>query len=139
MNVKVRDLMHAQVVTVQPHHSVDHVRSLLERHRIHAVPVVDAEGRAVGIVSSSDLVRGAKEGAPVSQIMTEKVYVVPAYDDVHVAARIMRNHQIHRVVVTDEQRVVGILSAFDLLQLVEDHRFVMKNPPTPPGRKARRA
>ena len=33
--------------------------------------------------------------------------------------------------VTHEQRVVGLLSAFDLLKLVEDHRFAMKNPPTP--------
>ena len=36
-----------------------------------------------------------------------------------------------RVVVTDERKVVGILSAFDLLKLVEDHRFQMKQAPTP--------
>jgi CBS domain-containing protein len=67
--------------------------------------------------------------------MTEKVYTVPKYDDVSVAARIMRNHQIHRVVVTHEQKVVGVISAFDLLQLVESHRYVAKNPPSESGRK----
>lgn len=46
----------------------------------------------------------------------------------------MRNHEIHRVVVTHEHRVVGVLSAFDLLELVEDHRFVTSNAPTVPGR-----
>jgi CBS domain-containing protein len=135
VNVKVGDLMRAQVVTVQPHQTVDQARALLERHHIHAVPVVDTEGRPVGIVSTSDLLGDAKGGAPVSQVMTEKVYTVPAYDDVSVAARVMRNHQIHRVVVTDEQKIVGILSAFDLLQLVEDHRFAMKAAPTPSSRK----
>lgn len=135
MNVKVKDLMRAQVVTAQPHHTVEHVRGLIERNKIHAVPIVDAEGRPVGIVSLTDLVAGAKEGAPVSSIMTEKVYSVPAYDDVSTAARVMRNHQIHRVVVTEEQKVVGILSAFDLLQLVEGHRFVAKNAPTQSERK----
>ena len=135
MNVKVSDLMRAQVVTVQPHQTVDQVRALLEGHHIHAVPVVDTDGRPVGIVSTSDLLGDVKGGAPVSQVMTGKVYTVPAYDDVHVAARVMRNHQIHRVVVTDEQKIVGILSAFDLLQLVEDHRFTMKGAPTPSSRK----
>ncbi len=52
-----------------------------------------------------------------------------------IAARIMRNHGIHRVVVTHEHKVVGMLSAFDLLKLVEDHRYVAKNPPTPSKRK----
>jgi CBS domain-containing protein len=135
VNVKVRDLMRARVVTAQPHHTVDHVRGLLERNRIHAVPIVDGEGRLLGIVSSTDLVAGTKDATPVSHVMTEKVYAVPAYDDVSVAARVMRNHEIHRVVVTDEQQVVGVLSAFDLLRLVEERRFVMKSPPTRSQRK----
>jgi signal-transduction protein with cAMP-binding, CBS, and nucleotidyltransferase domain len=47
----------------------------------------------------------------------------------------MRNHGIHRVVVTHEQKVVGVLSSFDLLTLVEDRRWVAKNPPTESQRK----
>jgi len=60
---------------------------------------------------------------------------VTKYDDVSTAARVMRNHKIHRVVVTHEQKVVGVISAFDLLKLVEDHRFVAKNAPTPSKRR----
>lgn len=135
MNVKVRDLMRKQVVTAQPHHTVEHVRGLLGRSRIHAVPVVDTEGGLVGIVSTTDLLAVEKGGTPVRQIMTEKVYTVPAYDDVAVAARVMRNRQVHRVVVTEEKKVVGVLSAFDLLALVEGRRFVAKNAPTPSARK----
>ena len=90
-------------------------------------------------MTSSDLVAEAKAGSPVSTLMTEKVYSVPRYEDVHVAARVMRNHRIHHVIVTHEQKVVGILSSFDLLRLVEDHRFVMKNPPTPKRRGQRRS
>jgi signal-transduction protein with cAMP-binding, CBS, and nucleotidyltransferase domain len=41
----------------------------------------------------------------------------------------MRNHKIHHLIVTHEQKVVGILSAFDLLKLVENHRFIDKNAP----------
>ncbi len=135
MNVKVHELMSESVVATQPHKSVEHVRKLLEHHKVSAIPVVDGEGSPVGIVSSTDLAAELKPNAPVSTIMTEKVYTVPKYDDVSVAARIMRNHKIHRVVVTHEQKVVGILSAFDLLAVVEGRRFVAKNAPTPSKRK----
>ena len=130
MNVKVHDLMTESVITTQPHRTIDHVRALIERNQVGAIPVVDTDGRPVGIISATDLVGEHNGNSPVSTIMTEKVYVVPEYDDLSTAARVMRNHKIHRVVVTHEQKVVGVLSAFDLLRVVEDHRFVVKNPPT---------
>ena len=138
MNVKIKDLMVERVITAQPHHTVEHVRGLMERNRISAVPVIGADGEAVGIVTATDLVAELKNGTPVSQIMTERVYRVPAYNDVHVAARVMRNHRIHHVVVTHEQEVVGIISSFDLLKLVEDRRFVSKDAPGTSPRKGSR-
>lgn len=135
MNTKVEELMSVSVVIAEPHQSTEHVRQLLERNGISSVPVVDSDGQPVGIVSATDLAHDLKPGAPISAIMTQKVYVVPKYEDVSIAARIMRNHNIHHVVVTHEKKVVGVLSAFDLLKLVEDHRYVAKNPPTKSSRK----
>lgn len=135
MSIKVEELMTKSVITAEPHQSIEHVRNMLEKNSISAVPVVDSDGHPVGIVSSTDLVHDLKPGAPISQIMTEKVYTVPMYDDTSIAARVMRNHNIHRVVVTHEKKVVGVLSAFDLLKLVEGHRYVAKNAPTPSKRK----
>jgi CBS domain-containing protein len=138
MNVKVDELMTAQVVTTEPHATVEHVRGILERNRIGAIPVIDGDGTPIGIVSLTDLLPTIAPGSPVSRIMTEKVYTVPRYDDVSTAARVMRNHKIHRVVVTHEQKVVGMLSAFDLLRLVEEHRYIEKNPPTESTRKGQK-
>jgi CBS domain-containing protein len=136
MSTKVYELMTASVVTTEPHRSVDHVRAVLDRNKLTAIPVVDTDGHPVGIVSATDLLPPLNGGSPISKIMTEKVYTVPKYDDVSTAARIMRNHRIHRVVVTHEQKVVGVLSSFDLLELVEEHRFVAKNPPTRSKRRS---
>ena len=61
---------------------------------------------------------------------------MPAYNDVSAAARVMRKHRIHHVVVTHEKSVVGIISSLDLLKLVEGHRFTAKKAPAP--RKARK-
>ena len=137
MNVKVSELMTESVVTTRPHKSIEHVRAILERNELSAVPVVDSDQQPVGIVSATDLLPNLKPNSPISSIMTEKVYTVPKYDDVSTAARVMRNHKIHRVVVTHEQRVVGVLSSFDLLELVEGHRFVAKNPPSESKRHSR--
>lgn len=136
MNTKVAELMSESVVTSEPHQSVEHVRQLLDRNGISSVPVVNSDGQPVGVISATDLARDLKAGSPISKIMTEKVYVVPKYEDVSIAARVMRNHKIHHVVVTHEKKVVGILSAFDLLKLVEGHRYVAKNPPTKSSRKS---
>jgi len=129
MNVKINDLMTTRVITAQPHHTIDHLRGLMERNQVHAVPVIGPEGEALGIVSSADLVGELKSQTPASQIMSKRVHTVPAYSDIHVAARVMRKHHIHHLVVTHEKSVVGIISSFDLLKLVEDRRFVAKNPP----------
>ncbi|MGI9627821.1 MAG: CBS domain-containing protein [Longimicrobiales bacterium] len=131
MSIKIADVMHESVVTTVPHKSLGHVRDVMSRNKISSVPVVDSDNEVVGIVTTSDLAKGHDEGTPVSQILGDHVYTVPAYNPVHIAARIMRNHHIHHVVVTHEQKVVGIVSSFDLLKLVDDHQFVMKNRSTP--------
>jgi CBS domain-containing protein len=135
MNAKISDLMTESVVTTEPHVTVEHARGMMQRNKIGAIPVVDSEGQPVGIVSLTDLSPDLKDNSPISRIMTEKVYTVPQYDDVSIAARIMRNHKIHRVVVTHEHKVVGVVSAFDLLEVVEGHRWVPKNPPSESTRK----
>ena len=137
MNIKIADLMVAHLVTTQPHKSLGHVKDIMQKNGISSVPVVDTDNHPVGIVTSNDLSRGLKDTTPVSQILPEHVICVPAYNDISVAAKVMRKHNIHHVLVTHEKELVGIISSFDLLQLLDDHKFTMKNPPTPSKKKSR--
>ncbi len=127
MTVKISDLMSKRVISAQPHHTIERVRAMMTKNRILAVPIVNSEGEPVGIVTSSDLMNGHNDQSPVNKVMTEQVYKLPAYNNVDVAARVMRKHKIHHVVVTHEQEVVGIISSFDLLELVENRRFEAKS------------
>ena len=135
MNVKVEDLMVKSVVTTMPHKSIGHAQSIMSKNNIKSVPVVDGDNEIKGIITSTDLLEDHSNSSPVSTVMHTKVYTIPAYSDVTIAARMMRNHGINHLVVAEEQKIVGVLSAHDLLKLVEDHRFVMKNPPTPSKKK----
>jgi CBS domain-containing protein len=129
MNAKVADLMSEKVMSATPHQMVGHVREVMQMHSSSCMPVVDPDGAPIGIVTSTDVLKVENDGTSISGIMTKKIYSVPQYGDVSLAARIMRNHRIHHVLVTHEGQLIGIISSFDLLRLVEDHRFVMKNAP----------
>ena len=131
MTVKIADLMARRVVTSTPHQTVGHVRDMMARNQVHSIPIVGPENEPLGIVTTTDLARRVKDTSPVSRIMTRDIVVVPAYNDVSVAARVMRKHKIHHVIVTHEKQVVGLISSFDLLKLIEGKRFVMSNAPTP--------
>lgn len=138
--MKIQDIMTGNVVTAKRHHTVAQVKASLRRRKIGSLPVVDDDNHAIGIVSSLDLLDDVSKDSPVSQIMTKPVYTIPQYSDVHIAARMMRNHKIHHLIVTHEKEVVGIISSFDLLKLVEKHRFVEKTitaPRRPSGKRAK--
>ena len=138
MNIKVQDLMTTGVVTAQPHQTVETLKGKMIKHSIRMIPVVSSDNEPVGVVSVSDLVSTGKEGTPISHIMTDKVYTVPEYEDASIAARIMRNHKSHHLIVTNTKHVIGVIISFDLLKLVDDHRFVIKNPPSPNKGKGKR-
>lgn len=139
MTVKIADLMAKRVISATPHQSVAHVRKLLERNKVHAVPVVGPDMEAVGIVSSTDLARRLKDETPIRRVMSTEVKTIPAYNPISAAARAMRRGKIHHLVVTHEKQVIGMLSSFDLLKLVEDKRYTAKNVAKKDAKSGRKA
>lgn len=129
MNVRVADLMISPVMTATRHQKFGHIKKVLREHQASCMPVVDSDDRPIGIVTARDLLEDRPDEVPISELMSDEVFTVAQYSDASLAARIMRNHHIHHVVVTHEQKVVGVISSYDLLKLVEDHRFTMKNAP----------
>lgn len=138
MNVTVGELMTSGPMTLTRHQSASHAADLMRRHGVSALPVVGPDGEPLGIVTSSDLLADRPETTPLSNFMSTPVYTVAPADGPHIAARVMRNHHLHHVVVVDHHRVVGMVSAYDLLALVEDHRYTAKQAPTSATKPPRR-
>lgn len=135
MNIKVEDIMIDSVVTTHRHQTVGHVKDIMKRNGIHSLPIINGEQEVEGIVTVNDLTGDTSDDTQIGHIMTKNVLTIPKYSGIHIAARIMRNHHIHHLVVTHEKKIVGVLSSFDLLTLVEKHRFVSKNAPTASKKK----
>jgi CBS domain-containing protein len=65
--MKAADVMVRNVITIGPNATVGEVADLLVTHRISAMPVVDAAGKIVGVVSEGDLLRRAEAGTELKR------------------------------------------------------------------------
>ncbi len=132
MTVKVIDIMSKkQPLFATVKQNIGHVRTIFMNNKVSILPVIDADEYVVGVISHRDLIDQTNDELRVDTIMTAKVYTIPSYENVDIAARIMKKQKIHHLIVTHEKKLVGVVSSFDLLTLVENKRFVEKNPSTP--------
>jgi CBS domain-containing protein len=140
MEQKIEAVMTTEVVTAKPATPFRELVELLEQRRISALPVVDDDGRVIGIVSEADLL--IKQGYPhggddvgmvealrhrrrfdkgagtcAAEVMTRKVVSVPLGTRLPSAARLMIRLGVKRLPVVDDQgRLAGIVTRSDLLK-----------------------
>ena len=117
----VSELMTADLVTIETSDTVGRARDLMVGLGVHALPVLE-DGVAVGIVTSADLVEEWPAGEPLTTMMSRSVRLVEPTATASEAAAIMRDDRIHHLVVVEGATPVGILSTFDLLQVLSDAR-----------------
>jgi acetoin utilization protein AcuB len=111
----VEQIMQSKLVTVTPETSAGEARRLVRQRGIRHVLVVDHD-RLAGIVSDRDL-KGAPGDPPVSEIMTRAVITAAPNTPVEEAGRLMVRDKISALPVTLEDRLVGIVTETDVLQL----------------------
>src|SRR5438067_11141384 len=133
--VKVTEIMSRPVVTVSPDASIKQAARLLVEHGISALPVLDAGGALVGIVSEADLVpletrpdprTQATPPAPsagtmpriVAEVMTRRVLSVRAASEASQAARTMLEAGIKRVPVMSGRKGVGLVRRRNLVRVI---------------------
>ena len=86
---------------------------------VHGLAVVDEQSLLVGIVTATDLLTAEVLPEDLSSVMTTEVLTVSPHTSVADAARTMRTHHIHHLVVTSRTgEVLSVLSSFDLLEAI---------------------
>ncbi len=113
----IGELMSAAVYVARTDEPVEEIRRRIVDLGVHALPVVDRDGRLVGIVSSLDLTDAPAEATGVEELMSSDVHRVLPETEVAMAALMMRRYEIHHLVVTDSDgETVGLVSSWDLLE-----------------------
>jgi CBS domain-containing protein len=146
--MKVREIMTREVVTALPDTAVNLVARLMAGRGISGIPVVATSGELVGIVTELDMiVRNTRLeppaffqildgripletpahyrkrmqhmlGALVRDVMTEEVVTISPDADVEEVASLMVKRRVNPVPVVEEERLVGIVSRADIIQMM---------------------
>jgi CBS domain-containing protein len=114
--MKVKEIMTSPVITAGSHDTVAQVAELLRRHRISAVPITDATGAVVGIVSEHDLM--AKTGSTAQEVMSAEVISVSEDTEVDDVRLLLIERRIRRLPVMSGVQLVGIVSRADIVALL---------------------
>ena len=118
--MQVQELMRQPVSSTVLSETVGTVRDLMHQKQIGAVPIVELIGERIllrGIVTSTDLLGVYDDAVPIAQVMSRKVYTVAPEQQLAWAARLMLQHDVHHLIVVEQERIVGILSALDFVRL----------------------
>lgn len=145
---RISEFMNSDVVCARPGMTVSEVRDLLATRGISGAPVVDESGKILGVVSLSDLARYISRRTtvgesgrffsnlneyrelanlprdpsdePVESLMTKEVHSITRDSSAAAGAKRMRERKIHRLLVTEDGLLVGVVTALDLLRVVEE-------------------
>jgi len=142
--MKASDVMTVGAATIRSDASAPEAARLMLQYAISGLPVVDAAGHVVGIITEGDFLRRTETGTgrphrprwlevllgpgrladeyvhshsrKVEEVMTRQVVTVAEETPVDEIARLMERHRIKRVPVTRDNTVVGIVSRANLLR-----------------------
>lgn len=119
-DVRVSEVMTPNPVSVRHGITVREAAAFLAERGIGAAPVVNDAGRAVGVLSRSDVllaVNAGLEGAPVREVMSPGVIAVQPDAHALQASEVMLRCTVRRVFVVDDDGVpVGVVSVTDLFR-----------------------
>lgn len=113
--IRVRDYMAYPAVTVGWEEPVANAWSRMQARNIRHLPVVDADGRLVGLVTEADLAE-APPTLIVGKVMTWCTDAVHPESEIAEAARLMQDRKLVALPVVEDGRVIGILTDADIMR-----------------------
>ena len=121
----VGEVMTRDPISIAETASLQEAATILDAKKITGLPVLDATGTLVGVLSQTDLVRARANqhlvanwpGLAVGQVMTKPALTIASSASLEEAARTMEERRVHRLVVIDATaNPIGIISTSDLVR-----------------------
>jgi len=116
---KVRDFMRRNVKCILETKSVKEAARLMKRYNIGGLIVVDRRGKVKGIVTKTDIVYKYVAGKKrrLRDVMTKRLIKIDPGATLEEAAELMARHHIEKLPVFEGRKLVGIISASDILRI----------------------
>jgi CBS domain-containing protein len=126
----VKEIMTTNVKTIRPEDSIKQLAEEMVKNKIGSLVVVSGSGEVVGIATERDIIEDVillgkePEDVKVQDIMTKELITVNPGNSLEEAADVMVNHKIKKLPVIEGGRLVGIVTATDLIAY--ENRLVEK-------------
>ena len=122
--------MQKPVIATTPRASVRDIASQLVTNGFSGMPVAERDGKVVGIITEADILRALGEHKKLetlaaSNIMTANPTVVDVETPVEEVIQLLQESHILRVPVTEEEKLVGIISRSDIIRAVLEPEFIV--------------
>lgn len=120
--MKVRDAMAKTVSTARKDEHIVDVAKKMKQEDAGFIPIVENGGKLIGVVTDRDIVTRCiasghnPESDIVEHCMTQQTVTISPEDEIDRAARTMEQQEIRRLAVTENGRLVGVLSHGNLVQ-----------------------
>lgn len=139
---KIDDLMSSNPITVKRDTIMTEIKELFDNNSFHHIPVVEETGKCIGIISKSDyhqlqdvftrlnLERSKKNNERyfksliASEVMSEEVVSLPITGDIYKAIDIFLDNKIHSIIITKDEKCVGIITPYDILEFLNEIKHV---------------
>ncbi len=123
--LKARDVMTKDVITISPDATLADAIELLVAKEISGMPVVDANGKVIGIISEKDILNfifsGNLRNTKVKEAMSTNIISFTSDTDIDKISLCISENRIRRVPIIDEGKLVGIVSRRDIIRVVLFH------------------
>jgi CBS domain-containing protein len=116
----IREIMQPEPIVVQPEGSVHHALELLIEHEISGLPVTDADGRIVGVLSEKDVLKLFYEpdAHTVGAVMTKDPIAISVDSPLVEVFDCLMANDFRRVLIHHEHKLVGLISRADLMPTI---------------------
>ncbi len=131
--ISISTIMSTNIITIRPTSLLREIHEIFTSHRIHHIPVTDEEQKLLGIVSYSDYAKALDsftalgsskievhnqknfDALMAKDIMSKNPIVLSPKDKIGTAAGIFKENLFHAIPITENEKLVGLITTFDLL------------------------
>jgi len=127
--LKAKDIMEQPVIAATPQASLRDVATQLVTNEFSGMPVAASDGRVVGVITESDIIRALIQGKKLenltaAEVMTGPPITVDVNTPLEDVMKSLEDHRIVRVPVTSENMLFGIISRRDVIRAILEPEFM---------------
>lgn len=133
---KIADIMTTDLLTVERTDTLQKVDELFRSNRIHHLPVTDADGNLVGILSKQDYLKASHmlsvfnqlffDEITVKDIMHVQLAVLEPTDSVQFAVSIFLENVFHALPVVEGKKLIGLVTTHDILRFCNQQTLLIE-------------